>query len=171
VTSSGISLSDARTMSAGYSDSEDRIWLRFGAEEGAVQVWMTRRLLSRALPQIWSFMATHCTLPPGAAEDDAARQSALLAEREVALETKGADTEREARRKHPKAMEHRPVQAGMLSSILVERKGNKVRLNFLASGGQVGMVFGRVELHRMLNMLARRAESSGWNLDLPWQPD
>lgn len=156
-------------MSAGYSDSEDRLWLRFGSDEGAVQLWMTRRLLSKALPQIWSLMAKTCALPPDMAKDPASRQNALLAEREVALEVKVAHTTEEAREVKPKAMAHRPVQGGLMSRILAERSGRRIKLNFLGSGGQVGMICTRAELHRMLNLLVRRAEACGWQIDPPWR--
>lgn len=155
-------------MSAGYSDSEDRIWLRFGADEGAVQLWMTRRMLAKALPQLWGLLARTAALPSGVTDDPAQRRVALLAEREVVLEVKAGDTTQQARTREPKAMAHRPEQAGVLSRILAERKGRGFRLNFLSNGGQVGMAFSRAELHRMLNMLSRRADAAGWNLEAPW---
>ena len=37
---------EAKTLTVGFSDSEDRLWLRLGTDsDGAVQLWLTRRVL------------------------------------------------------------------------------------------------------------------------------
>ena len=168
-------LANARTMSAGYSDSEDRLWLRFGANDGAVQMWMTRRLLALVFNQLWAFMQDSCPPMPGTPTDstgtDAARALALRAEREVALEARPPLNDSQARQAQPVAMSHKPVQGGVLSRIVVERTGQKVKLVFNASAGQVVMSCGRPEVHRMMNMLAKRAESCGWRLQTLWLGD
>ena len=166
----GITLENARTMTAGYSDSEDRIWLRFGAEEQALQVWMTRRLLVRAIGQIWTWLADSCELPAVTAQDPASRRSAALAEREVALEVKQPMNTQQARDAEPKAMSHRPEQAGVIQHISLRRVGRgSSRLTFSCSGGKVTMAFDRPALHRMLQMLGRTSQRASWEIGLPWE--
>lgn len=166
-----ILLENARTMTAGYSDSEDRIWLRFGADERALQVWLTRRLMSRAITQIWTWLAESCELPAVTAQDPAARRSATLAEREVALEIKQPMNAKQAQEAEPQAMSHRPQQGGVIQHINLRRlpRGGS-RLSFNCSAGKVTMSFDRPALHRMLQMLGRTSERAGWGITLPWQP-
>lgn len=165
-----ITLENARTMTAGYSDSEDRIWLRFGGEDLAVQVWLTRRLLNRAIAQMWTWLADSCELPAVTAQDPAARRSATLAEREVALEIKQPMNSQQAQEAEPQAMSHRPRQGGVVQHINLRRlaRGGS-RLTFTCAGGKVTMAFDRAALHRMLQMLGRTSERAGWNIPLPWQ--
>ena len=73
-----------------------------------------------------------------------------------------------SRAAQPRAMSHRPVQAGLLAQVMLSRTDRRVKLTFIGSGGQVVMTCGRGELHRILEMLARRAESCRWALETPW---
>lgn len=166
MTQDHVLLPNARTMTAGYSDSEDRMWLRFGDEENAVQMWLTRRLLSRLLTQIWGWLAQ--SAPAVSTPDESARRVAARAEREVALEVKKPMDDKQAREAEPKAMSHRPQQAGVVQQVQLKQLEGRARLTFTSGGGQVVMVFGRAELHRMLQMLATRAQASDWGLQAPW---
>lgn len=166
----GLTLENARTMTAGYSDSEDRMWLRFGSEAQAIQVWMTRRLMLRALRQLWSWLSDSCEVPAVTSQDTTARRSAALAEREVALETKQPMNTQQAREAEPQAMAHRPQQAGLIQQINLRRLANgRSLLTFTSGGGKVTMTFDRAALHRMLQMLGKTAVNAGWDVQLPWE--
>ncbi|MEN9315183.1 MAG: hypothetical protein RIS35_1576 [Pseudomonadota bacterium] len=158
-----VMLSNARTLTAGYSDSEDRLWLRFGGDETAVQMWLTRALLGKLLTSVWGYLADTVEAPQVASPSGAVR-----AEREVALEEKPPMTDAEARVKQPQAMSHKPVQAGLIASVHLKRVGNRTRVTFSAASGQVMMSFDRPGLHQMLNLLSQRAETSKWGLGQPW---
>lgn len=158
-----LMLSNARTLTAGYSDSEDRLWLRFGGDEAAVQMWLTRALLAKVLTRVWGYLAETVEAPKVTSPVGAVR-----AEREVALEEKKPMTDAEAREKQPQAMSHKPVQAGLISAVHLKRVGNGMRVTFTAASGQVAMSFDRPGLHQMLNLLAQRAETSKWGLGQPW---
>lgn len=70
---------EARTLTVGFSDSEDRLWLRLGTDrDGAVQLWLTRRVLSQLLPQVWDLLARSLLLPPDFSGPGQAETSATL---------------------------------------------------------------------------------------------
>ena len=166
----GLSLENARTMTAGYSDSEDRLWLRFGAEDTAIQVWMTRRLASRVVEQFWTWLSDSCAVPAVTAQDKTARRTATLAEREVALEVKQPMTSAQAREAEPKAMAHQPQQAGLIQNINLRRlSSGSTRVTFNSSGGKITMNFDRGALHRMLQVLGKTSVNAGWSISLPWE--
>lgn len=56
---------EARTLTVGFSDSEDRLWLRLGTDhDGAVQLWLTRRVLQQLLAQVWDLLGRTLQMPP-----------------------------------------------------------------------------------------------------------
>lgn len=61
-----------------------------------------------------------------------------------------------------------PLTVIAVSNILGDIFDGRARLTFTSGGGQVVMVFGRAELHRMLQMLATRAQASDRGLQAPW---
>ncbi|MGA1695223.1 MAG: hypothetical protein ACO38B_10010, partial [Burkholderiaceae bacterium] len=45
------------SLTAGHSDSEDRLWLRFTHPDREATIWITRRLLGAVLPQSFALLS------------------------------------------------------------------------------------------------------------------
>lgn len=162
-----VILLNARSMTAGYSDSEDRLWLRFSGDAAAVQMWVTRQRLMRCLPLAWDVLAQSSALPTGLTGSPLTRRAALLAEREVALE-KPAEKAAVAPPAKATRLDVAPLQAGLLSSLRLEPGRQFVRMAFRANAGTVSMSCTRQQVHRLLTLLVRRAESCDWAVIPPW---
>jgi hypothetical protein len=174
----------ARTLTVGFSDSEDRLWMRLGTDErNARQLWLTRRMLQQVFAQVWVLLAK--TLPgdalrfqgiaePGsgrvgyAPEELRKRNLQLMIERELSLEDSPPMDEDSAKDMYPGAMQASPVNDGLLRTLNITADEKAVR--FLLHGPATAIEFhgARADAHRVLQMLWKMQESADWGLEPPW---
>jgi hypothetical protein len=164
-----ISLAGVKTMTSGYSDSEDRVWLSFSAEAGAVQMWLTRRQLEAIVSRTWKFLGNGLQPDPACLEPAVQAAPALLAERLAALAPSTKSQSLGASPEQDVAVAPRPVQAGMLTTVRLEAVGHRIQIRYQAMGGAAEMLCTRPEVHRILDLLARRTVACRWSVALPWQ--
>lgn len=174
----------ARTLTVGFSDSEDRLWLRLGTDDrSARQLWITRRMLQQLFAEVWALLAK--TLPGdalrfqppvepasdperGASEELRRRALQLMIERELSLEDSPPMDEESAKEMYPGAMQASPVNDGLLRTLNITADDKAVR--FLLHGPSIAIEFrgARADAHRVLQMLWKMQESAGWGLEPPW---
>ncbi len=148
-------------LTFGYSDSEDRIWLRYSDDEGLL--WMTRRLANGFLRHLVELMTVSC---PGAGENagpslDAGKRLEL--EHETANEI--LDEQAAASGGPPTPPVMQAVAAShRLTSIKLSVDANRVSIEFVAPNYQRPTQMSRAEAHALLKALAHRCQTAGWNL-------
>lgn len=174
----------ARTLTVGFSDSEDRLWLRLGTDErSARQLWLTRRMLQQVFAQVWVLLAKTIpsdplrfqagsdappSRPEEAPEELRKRHLQLMIERELSLEDSPPMDEESAKDMYPGAMQASPVNEGLLRTLNITADEKSVR--FLMHGPSSAVEFrgARADAHRVLQMLWKMQDSAGWALEPPW---
>jgi len=183
----------ARTLTIGFSDSEDRLWLRLGTDhEGAVQLWLTRRVLAQMLPQVWELLEKTLEFPDrllirdegsegpalgqtsGRDRDSTRhklRQRQLWIEHELAMESSPPLDDEAARERHPSAMQASPQLEGLLSRVHVSADDRSVRFQFDGPSRSLQFSGARADAHRVLHMIWQVQTNAEWGLKAPWESD
>jgi len=183
----------ARTLTVGFSDSEDRLWLRLGTDhEGAVQLWLTRRVLAQMLPQVWELLEKTLEFPDrllirdegsegpalgqtsGLDRDSTRhklRQRQLWIEHELAMESSPPLDDEAARERHPSAMQASPQLEGLLSRVHVSADDRSVRFQFDGPSRSLQFSGARADAHRVLHMIWQVQTNAEWGLKAPWESD
>ena len=142
------------SLTVGYSDSEDRLWLRLVRDGGEAKFWMTRRLAVALLDQSYGLMIG----------------SANVAD----LDREHRDAVEEFVRQHgdqppPRDRESQiEVRAGLITSINVSAAKGGVAWTFLSTQGSAIFQGSRAEAHRLLEVFWRRIQAAGWRQSPPW---
>lgn len=177
----------------GYSDSDDRMWLRAGSE-GPLW-WLTRRLALRLVSE-WAGLMER-TLPegegqpmateagdgagpvparvgPGLESADAAPEDSyarVLAEHRAAMERPRAAPAAEQGVGAAAGAAEAPVPAGvsaLVYSVDLGSAGGRIRLVLRSAGEQQAIVVPRDDSHRLLAGFVSRCRRNGWlDVQLP----
>ncbi|MEY3155229.1 MAG: hypothetical protein RL109_1647, partial [Pseudomonadota bacterium] len=162
--------------------------------DGAVQLWLTRRVLQQLLPQVWELLGRTLTMPPnflgqkhpgqshepiGSANDaedshrpsEADRRRQLWIEHELAMETSPPLDDELARERHPAAMQANPQSEGLLSRIHVSADERSVRFQFDGPQRSLQFAGSRSDAHRVLRMIWQVQANAAWHLLAPWEPE
>jgi hypothetical protein len=163
----------AKTLTLGYVESEDRMWVRLGTDQQtAHQYQLSRRVLRQLLPQVWALLQR--TLAKEALVGGITREDALMREhhtkieREISLEASPPMDEESARERHPKAMEAAPTPEGLIQSINVSADEKSVKFGFVGPLLAIDFAGTRADGHRILQMLWKVQDGAGWDLAAPW---
>jgi hypothetical protein len=150
-------------LSIGYSDSEDRIWIR--TEASNTLWWVTRRLALRLIEQ-WALLLERSLADAeagGSPEDD---ERAKAAARARALARTHGRAVEQARAAKVAPVERPPAGVELvnclLASVDLSAKGGTVRLALKAPGRTEPLAMSRDEAHRFLDALLARCRRSGW---------
>lgn len=150
-------------VSFGYSDSDDRMWLRAG-ETGPLW-WITRRLALKLVTR-WAEILERSFAESATGEDDgdaleshsAAASASLLAEHRSALDAPPPDAPEASDATSPA-----PPGAGMLVySVTLGTRGDRIRLMLHSSGQRQALESGREDSHRLLAAFVSRCRRNGW---------
>ena len=137
----------------GYSDSEDRLWVRLTAQDSNATFWLSRRLVSRFLPDVYG----------GLLGDQPREEVASEHERAVAaLRSQGGDNAPPA----PKV--EGLVNLGLISTIRFSHDNGTYAMIFEGNGQKAGFRCDRKAVHRVLEALWSRQRAVGWGLSAPW---
>jgi hypothetical protein len=143
------------SLTAGHSDSEDRLWLRFTHPEREATVWMTRRLLGGVLGQ--SFQLLSRNLAPNLAAS--VHEEAV----EPFLQKGGDPSPQTPRAETPK------IAHGLVSTVhLSLTPAGHFQWVFEVPSASVGLSCTSAEAHCLLELLWQKQLGSGWNLTRPW---
>ena len=149
-------------LTFGYSDSEDRLWLRFSNDPA--QLWLSRRLARSLIIHLIEQMTLSCPGDPacGASADPKHR---LGLEHEMSREVV-QETGRGARVPSP---DMAPASASfLLTSFKLNVTSQQVIIECIAPGYGRGLALMRNEAHTVLAALVSRCLSAEWDFkDLP----
>ena len=148
----------------GYSDSDDRMWIRIG--DGPLLWWITRRLALRMIGQ-WAALVER-TVP---AEAGAGSPAAPLAETErtkrAALEHRGALAPQASPAGSVAAEPPPPAgTSALLYGVEIAVAGDKMRFALRSADKRQAFETPRNDAHRLLSAFVSRCRRNGW-LDSP----
>jgi len=149
-------------LTIGYSDSEDRIWLR--AEDSPAMWWITRRLALNLVAQWAALLEKSAVSAPsdGEAEADEARRAAaaqrVRQERSRAI----ASTPKEPADQGDKPPPGAVAESFLLSGVNLRASPKAVQIELVASSRKDTIGMSRDEAHRLLDALVARAQRSAW---------
>jgi len=141
------------SITIGYSDSEDRLWVRLSSEGAEATLWMTRHLLAGVLHKGFDLLG-------------GGKASAALADRHYEVIAQASDEPRTEA--PPRATGSTPVQQlGLLHSVDISVDQNRMTLAFRGSGKPAGFTCDRVQAHKLLQAFWDRQHGAGWGLNAP----
>ncbi|MDA0876548.1 MAG: hypothetical protein O2881_04550 [Proteobacteria bacterium] len=137
----------------GYSDSEDRLWVRLTAEDSNATFWLSRRLVSRLLADVY-----------GGLVGDQSREATWLEHEKAVTELRaqGGDSSPPA----PKL--EGLLSLGLIATIRFSQHEASYSMVFEGNGGSAGLRCDRTAVHRILEALWSRQRAVGWGLAAPW---
>jgi hypothetical protein len=153
-------------LTFGYSDSEDRLWLK--SSDGA-HYWLTRRLLLNFLGPAADLLER--TVPGGEVPN------ALPASLRVGLEhaealadtPEGQPAMQRDKETRGSATEHGAAIPALANTISVRVDAEGCRLSLVAAGREGHLNLNRLDFHRLLGAMHLASAQAGWNL--PGLPD
>ncbi len=151
-------------LTIGYSDSEDRVWMRI--EGSSANWWLTRRL-ALALIRQWATLVEKSYTDEGLSMPSPQDDTAATAGRARSAHKAAVASAK------PVAPVGRPAPGvetvnRTVSSIDLTVKPNRFDLVFKGAGAQDAVRLSRDEAHRMLAALCDRCRTNGWfNATLP----
>lgn len=153
-------------ISMGYSDSEDRMWIR--TEASNVLWWMTRRLALRLIAQ-WAQLLERSVEVEGAGDEagEGQGEGLIAARRRQALRDEYAHAVAAARGEQKVAPVERPapgvaLENCLLASVDLSANARGARLVLKAPGRSETLTMSRSEAHRLLDALFGRCSRLGW---------
>ena len=145
-------------LTFGYSDSEDRMWLRMSSCSS--QIWLTRRLCAAVITHLIEAMRASCA-------SGLAPCNSLAPDQRLALEHETANEFTAEPGTHDDATS-KPLPAAdsshLLSAVNLSVDARQVRLAFIAPGLNQKLSLSRAESHHLLSALAGRCAAAHWNL-------
>lgn len=140
-------------MTFGYSDSEDRLWVRLMAEDSNATFWLSRRLVSLFLPDVYKGLV-----------GDQSPEAACL-EHEKAVVELGAQRG-DSSPSSPKL--EGLISLGLIPTIRFSQNEVSYSMVFDGNGAVAGFRCDRKAVHRVLEGLWSRQRALGWGLPAPW---
>jgi hypothetical protein len=165
----------AHTITVGYSDSEDRLWLRLSNADEALQAWLHRRFVQYLLPQVWDLLGRTCHNPltefSGITATSSINNQALWlrAEREAALDYKTAEPKHSKENQDDHSAELPLESVGLIATINLSANAQRVEWSFSTARRNIGLNTSRAEAHQFLQMLFTRQHDAKWELAAPWE--
>jgi len=141
------------SLTAGYSDSEDRLWLRLTHSEREATVWMTRRLTQALIQQAYRLLDNKESEEP----------SASHAEIVAPFIQKGGDASPKQR-----SAETPIVGQGLVSTINCSLTAKGMNWVFHVPSSKAGLACSDTEAHCLLELLFQRQKAAGWAIPSPW---
>lgn len=151
------------SLTVGYSDSEDRIWMRFVDAKAEQRVWLTRRQVALLMVTLLTHLeASLVELGPLLPMSSCSRL--LMEQQEAASMMLGTMSPDPA----VASSDYAVIEAGLctISEVQVLDMRWSVRLYTL---NEKPVVFNasRVQAHQLLKSLINRQREAGWGLDEP----
>ena len=142
------------TFTVGYSDSEDRVWIRLSSAEGDVRMWITRRFMALILQKSYGLLSGG--LPPDQAAAQHEQCVADLRANGSGVPSREFDPGLQNKNLGLVATVHLNCQAGVMSWV------------FESAADSVGFRCDIVSAHQVLEALFMRQQQSGWAIAAPW---
>lgn len=150
------------SMTVGYSDSEDRVWVRLVGEQAEQRVWLTRRSVTALLDALAK------KLEASLAELDSILQ--MEASQRLAIEQDEAAGAMNGRAPGPapKTDAYQVVDCGLCTVFDVQSSDERWVVHLHTVSGQPLVFNGnRLQMHQFLKSLLNRQREAGWQLNTP----
>jgi len=151
-------------LTFGYSDSEDRLWLKSGE---ATNYWLTRRLLSRFIGPTADLLEKTV---PGAEVPNALppRQRVALEHEEAMADTPEGQPAMVRNKETRSSQGVTPTPPLLVSSLSITADASRCRLSIVAGGRESQLNLSRLDFHRFLGAMTLATRKAHWDLpDLP----
>jgi hypothetical protein len=143
------------SLTAGHSDSEDRLWLRFTHPEREATIWITRRLLDAVLPQSFALLSRNLAPEVAASVHEEVVEPFLHKGGDPSPQTPKAETPR--------------IAQGLISTVhLSLTPAGNFQWIFEVPTASVGLSCTPAEAHCLLELLWQKQLSAGWAIPSPW---
>ncbi len=150
-------------VSFGYSDSDDRMWIRIG--DGPMLWWVTRRLAMRIIEQWAALVERTAPAAEGSdelpAEETARRTRWAQSEHRAALVSAGPSVVGTIEEPPP-----RPGKSALMFGAEIAVDGDLMRIVFRSGRHRQTFETPRRDAHRLLAAFIGRCRRNGW-LDAP----
>ncbi len=143
------------TFTVGYSDSEDRVWIRLSSAEGDVRMWITRRFMTLILQKSYALLSGG--MPP---EQAAAQHEQCVSD--LRANGSGVPSPEFDPGLHNKNM-------GLVATVHLNSQAGVMSWVFENSADSVGFRCDIAAAHQVLEALFMRQLQSGWGIAAPWQ--
>jgi len=144
-------------ITIGYSDSEDRLWVRLSGRRAGALFWLSRRMLRLFLRSTFDLLARGQS-----PADFSAKHLEIVAQLKPAGAPKGSDDP---------VRNRATEQFGLLNSVDVSVNGARLSLNLRGAGGSAGFACDRPRAHQLLQAFWNRQRHAGWDIEAPWAVD
>ena len=142
------------TFTVGYSDSEDRVWIRLSSAEGDVRMWITRRFMALILQKSYGLLSGGLPL-----EQAAAQHEQCVAD----LRANGSGV---SSPEFDPGLQNKNL--GLVATVHLNCQGGIMSWVFESAADSVGFRCDIVSAHQVLEALFMRQQQSGWAIAAPW---
>lgn len=147
-----------------FSDTEDRLVLLASNVEGAKEAFFLTRRLTAGLINGVAALLERSNMAASTAPDEM-RNDIVLMEHQGALAGVGGD--KQADKDGASKRQSLQVSPRLVANVNIATLPTSFRIVLQSAGGTpVAMVLNRLDLHRVLELLKRKAEGAGWNLQI-----
>lgn len=143
------------TFTVGYSDSEDRVWIRLSSPEGDVRMWITRRFMTLILQKSYGLLAGQLLPEQAAAQHDQCVSD---------LRANGSGVPSP---EFDPGLQNKNM--GLVATVHLNSQGGVMSWVFENSADSVGFRCDVASAHQVLEALHMRQLQSGWGIAAPWQ--
>jgi hypothetical protein len=150
------------SLTVGYSDSEDRIWVRWVSEQLEQRVWLTRRIVANLVVDMSTQLERSLVMIGPLLE--ISKQDRLAFEQGEAGEALATSAVQ-----HAEPTVSPSVTEGGLCTIfevVAESEQWVIRLHAI-SGPPLVFIGNRIQAHQLLKSLLNRQREAAWNLCMP----
>lgn len=148
-----------RSLTVGYSDSEDRVWFRLVCENAEQRVWLTRRCVLALIETLASALETSLVELDSILQMESDQRLAM--EQEEASDAMGGQAPSPA----PRSKDYQISEGGLCTVFELELLSERwvVRLHTV-SGQPLVFDGNRLQMHQLLKSMLNRQREADWRL-------
>lgn len=150
------------SLTVGYSDSEDRVWVRLVGENAEQRVWLTRRCVLALIQTLASALETSLVELDSILQMESSQRLAMEQD-----EAAGA-MDGQAPAPAPRSKDYQIAEGGLCTVFDVQMQAERwvVRLHTV-SGQPLVFDGNRLQMHQLLKSLLNRQREADWRLCAP----
>lgn len=143
------------SITIGYSDSEDRLWIRLVRPQGEAKLWMTRRLALAVIEKSYELLVA-----------DIPEAKAVQQHQQAVAEFMKQKGDPAPPRNPESVMD---FEGGLVSSVDITAGKTNFQWAFVSPRGKALFRSDVDKAHRLLEAFWARMRSSGWVDQAPWE--
>lgn len=150
------------SLTVGYSDSEDRVWVRLVGENAEQRVWLTRRCVLALIQTLASALETSLAELGSILQMEAAQRLGM--ELDEAAAAMGSAAPEPA----PKSKDYYVADSGLCTVFDLDTQSAQWVMRLHTVCGKPLVFDGsRLQMHQLLKSLLNRQREAGWQLYVP----